>query len=107
LAAQYYVAPHGDGDIGLCPLCQAQLSSASQRALQTELADLKEHAAMAERKLGDVCAAVKQRIEAVLTPELRRHHDALIEMIPKEAYRSAVRARFVEAEPFKSILIGI
>ena len=58
LAAQYYVTPHGRDETGLCPLCQAQLSSASQKALQAELAELKAHADTAERKLGDVCATV-------------------------------------------------
>ena len=107
LAAQYYVAPHSDDEFGLCPLCDAQLSSASQKAVQAELAELKTHADLAERKLVDVCATVKQRIAAVLTPELRRHYDALIRMIPKEAYGSAARARFAEEEPFKSMLVGI
>jgi hypothetical protein len=99
LAAHYYIAPHGGDELGLCPLCEAQLSSASQKALQAELAELKTHADLAERKLVDVCATVKQRIAAVLTPELRKHYEALIRMIPKEAYGSAARARFAEEEP--------
>jgi hypothetical protein len=107
LAAKYYLTPHGKDEVGLCPLCQSRLSSATQKALAIELAELQEHADLAERKISDVCSAVKQRLDAALTSELRMHREGLLRRVPKEAYRMAALGRFAEEEPFKSTLVGI
>ncbi len=106
LAAQYYVVPV-ENAIGVCPLCFAQLTSAQQVTLNAELSELKAQADVAERKLSDVSAALEKQLATLLTAELRRHHDTLAKMDPKDAYASAARARFAQEEPFKSILTGI
>jgi hypothetical protein len=106
LAAQYYVVPEKD-EIGIRPLCTAQLTSAQQLALKTELAELKVHADAAERKLSDVCITLEKRLGTVPTADLRKHRDLLDTMNPKDAYGSAARVRFAQEEPFKSTLTGI
>jgi hypothetical protein len=100
------VVPESDGT-AICPLCLAQLKSDEQKALQAELAELKAHADAAEKKLADVCAAIEKQLGGVLTAELRKHHDMLKSMAPKEAYASASLLRFAQEEPFKSMLVGI
>ncbi len=106
LAAQYYVVPEAGG-IGICPLCLAKLASEEQNRLQVELAELKAQAEAAERKLGDVCAAIEKRLSAILPADMRQHHVMLAHMAPKEAYASAALLRFSQDEPFKSTLVGI
>lgn len=106
LAAHYYVTP-AEGEIGVCPLCFGQLASAQQNELAAELAELKAHAAAAERQLADVCAALEKRLGDVVPAEMRSHHTMLAEMAPKEAYASAALLRFAQEEPFKSTLVGI
>ena len=106
LAAQYYVATEPDS-VSVCPLCLATLTSTQQLELKTELAELKQHSDLAERKLADVCAAIEKQLTQTLTPSLQRHRELLANIAPKEAYAAAVRARFTDQEPFKSTLVGI
>jgi AAA domain len=104
VAAQYYVE---DSDGGICPLCLARLATAEQIALQAELEELKVHADVAERKLGDACATIEKRLAAALPQGLASYRAILSTMNPKSAYAKTVRELFVSDEPFKSLLVGI
>lgn len=106
LAAQYLVEPQGDA-LAMCPLCESQLTTEDQKKLAAELADLRKHASVAERKVEDVCATLDRELRALLTPDVRKHFDLLRVMVPKDAYSDAARARFAENEAFSGILTGI
>ena len=100
LAAQYYVVTE-EGAIGVCPLCLAKLSSTEQKLLQAELMELKAQAEAAEKKLGDVCAGIEKRLNAIWSGDMLQHRAMLAEMAPNKAYASAALLRFAQDEPFK------
>jgi len=106
LASHYYVVPTG-GVAGECPLCAAELTSADQRKLANELAELKKDAEAAERKLDDVCAVLEKMLLENLTADVRRHFDILAAMEPGAAYAAAIQERFSSEPPFSDILTGI
>jgi hypothetical protein len=106
LAAHYFVEPQKDA-LAICPLCEGQLTTAEQKKLAAELADLRKHAAAAERKAEDACAAIDRELRALLTPDVRKHFDLLRVMVPKDAYSDAARARFAQNEAFSDVLTGI
>ncbi|MCC8978556.1 AAA family ATPase [Bradyrhizobium acaciae] len=106
LAAQYFVEPEGDALV-VCPLCEGQLTSEQQRGLAAELARLREHASVAERKIDDACGAIDRELKALLTPDIRKHFDLLRVMVPKSAYADAVRSRFGMNDAFSDVLTGI
>jgi hypothetical protein len=64
LAAHYFVEADADG-LAICPLCAAQLISFDQKKLAGELAELRAHAAAAERKSATL--AVKSTDNSVPT----------------------------------------
>ncbi|PRD49978.1 ATP-binding protein [Phyllobacterium myrsinacearum] len=107
IGAQFYnEIPHDHAD-GICPLCEAGLSTNQQKLLAAELRELKVHSADAERKISDVCATIEKRLLGLLTPDLAKHREALSEMQPKDAYRDAAIIRFAGEAPFVDVLIGI
>jgi hypothetical protein len=106
LAAHYFVEPQKD-ELAICPLCEGQLTTEEQKKLAAELADLRKHAATAERKAEDACAAIDRELRALLTPEVRKHFDLLRVMVPKDAYSDAARARFASNAAFSDVLTGI
>lgn len=106
LAADYFVEPENDA-LAICPLCQGQLTTADQKKLAAELVDLRKHAAAAERKVEDVCAAIDNELRVLLTPEIGKHFDLLRLMVPKDSYSDAARERFAKNEAFSSVLTGI
>lgn len=106
LAAHYFVVPDADG-LAICPLCAAQLTSLEQKKLAGELAELRAHAAAAERKIGDACGEIDRQLLAHLTSDIRKHFDLLRVMAPKQAYSDAAHARFVSNEAFSRVLTGL
>jgi AAA domain len=106
LAAHYFVEPEGDA-FAICPLCEGQLTSEQQKSLATQLAELRAHASVAERKIDDACGAIDRELRALLTMELRKHFDLLRAMVPKNAYADAARARFATNDAFSDVLTGI
>ncbi|SFL90092.1 AAA domain-containing protein [Bradyrhizobium sp. NFR13] len=106
LAARYFVEPEKNA-LAICPLCEGELTTADQKKLAAELADLRKHAAAAERKVEDACAAIDRDLRALLTSEIGKHFDLLRAMAPKDAYSDAARARFSENEAFSDVLTGI
>lgn len=106
LAAHYFVEP-GEDSLAICPLCEGQLTTKQQKLLAAELAELREHAASAERKIADACGTIDRALRALLTPEVRRHFDLLRLMSPKDAYSDAARARFATNEAFSDVLTGM
>lgn len=106
LAAYYFIEPEANG-LAICPLCAAQLASSEQKKLARELAELRAHAAAAERKIGDACRELDRQLHAHLTPDTRKHFDLLRIMTPKQAYSDAALARFANSEAFSGILTGL
>ncbi len=107
LAAHYYIPPHQHAEPSNCPVCDGILETTSQKALATELAELKSDAADAERKLEDVCREIKGQVTDMLPAGLRQHAEALATMSPNEDYADAVRSRFCTSPPFSTILTGL
>lgn len=106
LAAHYFVAPQ-ENTLAICPLCEGQLTTEQQKKLAAELAELREHAAAAERKIEDACGTIDRELRGLLTPEVKKHFDLLRLMVPKDAYSDAARARFATNEAFSEVLTGI
>jgi hypothetical protein len=106
LAAQYFVEPEGDA-LAICPLCEGQLTNEQQKSLAAQLAELRAHASVAERKIDDACGNIDRGLRALLTPEIRKHFDLLRVMVPKNAYSDAARSRFATNVAFSDVLIGI
>lgn len=106
LAAHYFVEPEKDS-LAICPLCEGQLTTEHQKKLADELAELREHAAAAERKIEDACGAIDRELRALLTPDIKKHFDLLRVMVPADAYSDAARARFATNEAFSDVLTGI
>ncbi|MGY3487896.1 hypothetical protein ACVW1C_005779 [Bradyrhizobium sp. USDA 4011] len=106
LAAQYFVEPEDDA-LAICPLCEGQLASEQQKNLAAQLAELRAHASVAERKIDDACGAIDRELRALLTPAIRKHFDLLRVMVPKNAYSDAARLRFATNDAFSDVLTGI
>lgn len=107
LAAQFFIPPHEHTSIAQCPLCSAELTTEEQQVLATELSELKESAAEAERRLEDVCFSLERDLEAQLPSELRSHLNLLATMQPRTAFVATIRQRFCEESPFQDVLIGL
>lgn len=106
LAAHYFVEPE-ENSLAICPLCEGQLTTEQQKRLASELAELREHAAAAERKIEDSCGAIDRGLRALLTPDVKKYFDLLRVMVPKDAYSDAARSRFATNEAFSGVLTGI
>lgn len=106
LASSHYHPPH-QGEDDECPLCQAGLKSAQQMELAEELSELKKDAEVAERKLGDACSSLEQKLFEKMPPGLRKQFDVLAEMNPRDAFIAAVKEVYSDSEPFKDTLVGI
>ena len=107
LAAQYFIPPCDSDAIAECPLCESELTTEEQKALASELAQLKTHAKAAERKLEDACAAIEKELRQSLSAQLRARFDLLSIMDPRDAYVSAALDRFASNPPFSDVLVGI
>lgn len=107
LAAQSFVPPHEHTDISECPLCASVLSSEDQRALAAELAELKNDAKEAERKIDDVCRDLWAELLQRLPAGIARHRELLAEMDPRDSYASAILQRFCVEPPFGDTLEGL
>ncbi len=106
LAAQFFVPPHQHDDEAQCPVCEGQLTSVAQKALASELEQLKKDSTQAERKLEDVCHGLEKALTGRLTQDMKRQQDLLSDMNPRDAYRAAVRERFCAPAPFHDVLPG-
>jgi len=107
LAAQFFVPPHEYSDSAQCPLCEQLLSTAEQRALADQLAELQKDAAEAERKLDDVCLGLEDDLVKHLPAGLRQYWDLLTAMEPKISYGAAISERFCDEPQFCNVLFGL
>jgi SOS-response transcriptional repressor LexA len=107
LAAQFFVPPHEHSEHAQCPLCKALLSSAEQKALAAQLAELQKDAADAECKLDDVCLGLEADLLERLPTGLKQHRELLYTMEPKIGYAALIRERFCEEPPFGTVLLGL
>lgn len=106
LAAEWFT-PIGEPNSAACPLCDSKLVTAEQMVLAQELEELKQEAAVAERKLTDVCTGLESRLLDLLPKDMRTHLPLLEDMEPRRAYVEAVSARFVNEPPFSNTLVGL
>ena len=107
LAAQSYIMPHEHNENTDCPLCLSALSTEEQKKLAAELAELKNQAESAERKIDDVCRSIEAELTALLPSAIKQHRDTLVAMDPKESFSEAVLQRFSEDSPFSDVLTGV
>lgn len=107
LAAQSYIMPHEHNENTDCPLCLSALSTEEQKKLAVELAELKNQAVSAERKIDDVCRSIESELTAHLPSAIKQHRDMLVTMDPKESFSVAVLQRFSEDSPFSDVLTGV
>jgi hypothetical protein len=68
---------------------------------------LKHNAAVAERKLADVCSELEKNIRDHLPQALTTHLTALVSMQPRESFEAAAMERFANEPPFSTILTGM
>jgi len=105
LAAQSFVAVKDvDSD---CPLCTSPLDDEKKRALAVELGELKENAAAAERKIGDVCRTIQEAVTATVPAAIRDSRTIIDTMDPAKAYSAAMTEKFVTDQPFSDVLTGL
>lgn len=107
ISARFFVPPHTHDADAQCPICEGALANPNQKKLATELAELKQDAAQAERMLEDVCRELSDSLLSYLTQNLKRHADLLATMNPRDSYRDAVRERFCTSTLFSATLTGI
>ena len=96
VAAQFFVPPHEHLESAQCPLCMSFLTTEEQRTLAAQLAELKEDAVEAERKLDDVCLGLEAELVECLPIKLNRYRDLLDSVEPKTGYSISVLKRFCE-----------
>ena len=105
LAAQSFVlAKDKDPD---CPLCTSPLDTEQKRALATELDDLKNNAAAAERKIADVCRSIQESLTSTVPIAIRNNRSTIDTMDPVTAYSATMLEKFVTDPPFSDILTGL
>ena len=107
LAARFFKPASHEHEDADCPLCESKLSGEKRRALAAELDELKTASAAAERRLADVCAELEKKIRDTVPAGINAHFDLLAEMQPRDAFLQAAKERFVEAQPFSTVLTGM
>ena len=106
LASRFFVAPEELYEAAKCPLCESDLESDRQQALTKELAELKQKAASAERKLKDACTDLRDDVRTVIP---NAFDDTLVDLIaetPKAALHREMSERFVVHPDIAPVLTG-
>jgi hypothetical protein len=107
LASRFYEPAHHSHESADCPLCESKLTGEKRAALAEELSTLKQAAAVAERRLADVCAELEKSIRDSVPQAINAHFDTLSAMQPRDAFLSAAKQVFVQGAPFSTVLTGV
>lgn len=107
LASRFYEPAAHSHESADCPLCESKLTGEKRTALANELAALKVAAAVAERRLTDVCVELEKSIRDAVPPSLDAHFEALSDMQPRHAFADAAKQVFVHGTPFSTVLTGV
>jgi len=107
LASRFYEPAAHSHESADCPLCEGKLTGAKRAALADELAALKAAAAVAERRLTDVCAELEKSLRDAVPSPLDAHFDTLSSMQPRDAFADAAKQVFVLGAPFSTVLTGV
>lgn len=102
----YEPAPHSHENAD-CPLCEGKLTGEKRAALADELASLKQAAAVAERRLADVCTELEKSIRDSVPRAVDACFDTLSAMQPRDAFSEAAKQVFVQGAPFSTVLTGV
>ena len=107
LASKFFIPVEDLEKAATCPLCDAKLTSDAQNALATELAELKENADIAERKIADACGDIRKELNDYIPEYLHSVFPRLVSMKPREEFTKALKARFADETPYRDVLVGI
>lgn len=107
LASRFFEPVAHSHESADCPLCEGKLTGEKRAALAEELATLKAAAAVAERRLTDVCAELEKSLRDAVPPPLDAHFDTVSGMQPRDAFADAAKQVFVQEAPFSTVLTGV
>lgn len=107
LASRFYEPAQHSHETADCPLCEGKLTGEKRAALADELATLKQAAAVAERRLADVCSELEKSIRDSVPKALQAYFDILSPMQPRNAFSEAAGQVFVQGMPFSTVLTGV
>lgn len=107
LASRFYEPAQHSHESADCPLCEGKLTGDKRVALADELATLKQAAAVAERRLADVCTELEKSIRESVPQTIDQHFETLSAMQPRDAFSEAAKQVFVQGEPFSTVLTGV
>jgi len=93
-------------ELSHCPLCEGELQTPEQKALATELSELKENAEAAKKKLSDVCNTVSTKITNAIPRSLQPKLTQLEIPDIKSALLVDIRSSFVDSSSF-SVVEGL
>ncbi len=110
VAAEWLSLPENsgmDGDILLCPLCEAELRTDAQIELREELSTLRSEGELARQRLSDTCDKLRTKLSDALGGELVKASETLPGEDVKALMLRDIRERFIEGQRYRDVLTGV